>query len=578
MILLDAALPPTLPDLAARLTGADVQTWTFDDTPTRRAAEAAFAARGVRARCHSAYKPLLCAFRDGEIDTNGLAEADITYPRHADADARRFLLESYPLAALFSDVRFTFSEGAETDALPAYDLRLRYHSGRQVTAKVLAPNRAHLDYSGNRALSPCGWLVVDGQASPLETDYEQVFHQTMQALARADWGSEPFFQELNIAVTLPARDEPLGHGDEALSLAEALHEDLYFSALEYFGTLSGREAGDRQLQPGQIVPEIRRGPQPSVQVQTRPYDRSPAPDHRQDLETAGRPLSPAQICAELATLGGTPFAAQSVAGRRIEAICVKGTDRGVIISAGQHANETTAPVGTLRAARRLLAREGAHFTLCPLENPDGYALHQRLIRDNPRHMHHAARYTALGDDLEYRAGPALFEQEIRRAAETHVPAMLHLNFHGYPAHEWTRPLSGYIPRGFATWTIPKGFFLIMRHHPGWDVPARRLMADVTMRLDDVPGLRAANDAQIALFEQHAGPSGFEVLNGFPVLIAADDRHRVPMTLITEYPDETIYGDAFRAGHTAQMAAVIAAYEALQHMPARLLPMNAGAAV
>ncbi|MDO5642622.1 MAG: M14 family zinc carboxypeptidase [Paracoccus sp. (in: a-proteobacteria)] len=578
MILFEQAFAATLPDLAARLTGAQVQTWTFDDVPTRRAAEAAFAARGLRAQCHSAYKPLVCAFRDGVIDTEGLAGVDITYPRHPHADPRRFLLESYPLAAMFPDVAFTFLEGAETDALPAYDLRLRYHSGQLVTAQVLAPNRAHPDYSGNLALSPCGWLVADGQASPLMTDYEQLFHQTMQALARADWGTEPFFQELNIAVTLPARDEDLGYSDEALSLAEALHEDLYFSALEFFGALSGREAGDRLLQPGQIVPEIRRGPRPGVRVQTRPYDRSPAPDHRQDLETASRPLSPAQIAAELAALGGTPFAARSVAGRRIKAISVRGGDRGVIISAGQHANETTAPVGTLRAARRLLARAGAHFTLCPLENPDGYALHQRLIRDNPRHMHHAARYTALGDDMEYRAGPALFEQEIRHAAEAHVPALLHLNLHGYPAHEWTRPLSGYVPRGFATWTIPKGFFLIMRHHPGWDVPARRLMADVTTRLDDVPGLRAANDAQIALYEQHAGPSGFEILNGFPVLIAPDDRHRVPMTLITEYPDETIYDDAFRAGHRAQMAAVIAAYEALQSLPAGLLPTNTRPAV
>ena len=38
-------------------------------------------------------------------------------------------------------------------------------------------------------------------------------------------------------------------------------------------------------------------------------------------------------------------------------------------------------------------------------------------------------------------------------------AQLHLNLHGYPAHEWTRPFTGYLPRGFELWTIPKGFFL-----------------------------------------------------------------------------------------------------------------------
>ena len=131
--------------------------------------------------------------------------------------------------------------------------------------------------------------------------------------------------------------------------------------------------------------------------------------------------------------------------------------------------------GTLRAAQRLAARPGSHFAFCPLENPDGYALHQRLIRTNPRHMHHAARYTALGDDLEYRTGAELHEKAIRLEAEARLPALLHLNFHGYPAHEWTRPLSGYVPRGFEVWTIPKGFFLVMRHGEGWDKPARALM-------------------------------------------------------------------------------------------------------
>ena len=33
---------------------------------------------------------------------------------------------------------------------------------------------------------------------------------------------------------------------------------------------------------------------------------------------------------------------------------------------------------------------------------------------------------------------------------------------------------------------------------------------------------------------------------------------VPVTLITEYPDETIYGDAFRLAHTTQMNTVLAA--------------------
>lgn len=44
-----------------------------------------------------------------------------------------------------------------------------------------------------------------------------------------------------------------------------------------------------------------------------------------------------------------------------------------------------------------------------------------------------------------------------------------------------------------------------------------------------------------------------------------------MELITEDPDETVYDDAFRAGHTAQMAAVLSAYEALQNLDEGLFP-------
>lgn len=570
MILFEKSFTPTLRALGETLSAATVETWTFDDTPTRRAAEAAFAARGIKARCHSAYKPLVVAFRE-EIDTDGLVRARILWPRHPQAGARRFLLESYPLSAMLPDVAVEFVEGAESEALPAYTVQLTYADGRETELSVAAPNRVHQDYARNTVLSPCGWLVVDGRAQALDTDYEQLFHQTMAALGAAKWDKEPFFQELLISATLPIIDEDLGVGDEVMSLREALHEDFYFSALEFFGLLAGRPVGYRNLQPGQIVPDIRFGETPSVRVELRSYDATSTADHMQELETAGRALSQVQIAAELAKIPGQTFDARSVAGREITAVLHPGTDRGVIISAGQHANETTAPVGTLRAAQRLAAQPGAHFTLCPLENPDGYALHQRLIAANPRHMHHAARYTALGDDLEYRTGIELYEQAIRREAEARVPAMLHLNFHGYPAHEWTRPLSGYVPRGFEVWTIPKGFFLVMRHAEGWDKAARALMSDVTSRLNDVPGLRAFNEAQIALFERHAGETGFEILNGFPVSISQDARHRLPMTLITEYPDETIEGDAFRAGHEAQMATVLAAYEAFQRLPESMFP-------
>ena len=169
--------------------------------------------------------------------------------------------------------------------------------------------------------------------------------------------------------------------------------------------------------------------------------------------------------AELASLGGERFAARSWQGRDVPAAHFPGSGPGLVVTAGQHADETSGVVGALRAARALAGR-GVRFATVPLENPDGYALHRRLCRVHPGHMHHAARYMALGDDLQAREAEPRFEAHARREALRRANAVLHVSLHGYPAGEWTRPFTGYVPRGFEAWSIPRGFFLIPSHRPG----------------------------------------------------------------------------------------------------------------
>ena len=576
------SLPRTIDILISDLStpahqGWGIEAWVFNDAPTRRAAEAAFAKHGIKAQIRSAYKPLLHFFLE-EIDIAAQSYTDIrvTYPRNDAAADNRFLLETYPLAALVGDANITFIAGTRTDGV--YDVSLTQADGTTTTHEVFAPNRLHQDVINETHLSPTGWLRMtdsDGTVirdAQIDTDYETLFAQTMQAIAAHDWGStEPYFDELNITVELPGQDHVIAHGHEEISLHEALHEDFYFALLELFQVKSGRPLGDRGLQPGQIVPEIKTGTdQLTVTVENRPLVTSEITGPRQNLDTATDPLTSAQIAEELGKIDGEIFSAQSRSGRIINARYRTGSDIPIMISGGQHPNEITGPSGALRGAQKLALRDGAHFTISPLENPDGYALHQRLIVDNPRHMHHAARYTALGDDLEYRTAAnnkPLLEKEIRQKAQDISKAQLHVNLHGYPSHEWTRPLSGYVPRGFGMWTLPKGFFLIMRHHEAWTDHAMAFIDLVTKHLATVPGLLDFNNAQIDLYRTHAGDTGFDVINGFPCMISIDDRHDVPLTLITEYPDETIYGDAFIAGHTAQMETVVAAYDAHQKLMA-----------
>lgn len=559
----------TLDALVARFASAGnakIEAWLFDDEKSRRRAEEKLAARGVTALFRSAYKPLLHFFLE-EMDLAELAHLHIVYPVHEACPRNRFLLEAYPLAGLVGEASVTFEAASEDGFF--YRVTWTHRDGSGETRKVFAPNRVHTDFVGETLLSPTGWLSIDGGAGErLETDYEALFSSAMNAVAGHDWGTtEPYFGELNIAVEFPAEDRRLPLGEEVVSLREALHEEFYFSLLEVFQKKSGRPLGDRGLQPGQIVPEIRLADKaPSVRVEVRPlFAEEISADDQQPLATAEAPVSVEQVRKELAAIEGVAFEARSRAGRAVEARYRKGGDKPIMISGGQHPNETTGIVGALRAAQALAARPNAHFTVSPLENPDGYQIHWRLRANNPLHMHHAARYTALGDDLEYRSGERLFEKAIRIEAERLSGAKLHVNLHGYPSHEWTRPLSGYVPRSFAMWTLPKGFFLVMRHHAGWTEQAEMLVDRVSRHLAAIPGLVDYNNAQIRLFETHAGETGFRIVNGFPCLISVDDRHNVPLTLITEYPDETIYGRGFIDGHTAQMETVFAAYDAIQEI-------------
>lgn len=548
--------------------GAVVEGWLFEGVEARRAAQARLEQAGVKARFRSAYKPLLHYFLE-EVDRDGLVSVVVGYPLHDNAQAKRFTLEAYPLVALLDGVRVTMQPGA---ADLHYDVSLTYADGRKVDTRVYAPNQVGHAPDGTPELSPTGWLRVRDADGVVQTDaaqateYQLLFRSILDTVRNHAWGAhEPYFDRLEIRVDLPGIDFALPVDEEIVSTFEALHEDIYFSLLEHFQQHSGRPSGDRGLQPGQIIPDIRRQDGAArVQISVEPFAPvapvAPALPAG-PLAQAREPLSAAQIAGCMAAFGGDTFQAVSRQGRPVLGTYVRGPGPAVFISGAQHANETSGVVGALRAAQTLAAQGDAHFALIASENPDGYALFNRLREQHPRHMLHASRYSALGDDIAYRERAPFFEREGRHQAHAISGAQLHINLHGYPAHEWTRPLSGYLPRHFELWTIPKGFFLVLRHHPGWGERARRLIEGVTARLArNVAGLVEFNARQLDLFHAHALETGFDIMNGIPVQITETDREELPMALISEFPDETVYGDRFVFAHTVQMETVLAATE------------------
>lgn len=564
--------------------GYYIEAWVFGDLESRLAAEKVFFSNGVKAKFRCSYKPLVHFFlEDSRVIKHHTDSIEVTYPLHKSASPSRFLLEAYPLTALLDDQTVTFSPNSNTN--DHYQVTYRLKTGERVTSQVFAPNRIGKSMTGETVLSPTGWLKIttpEGKtikSEQLTTDYENLFTYTLAAIDAFNWPtSPPYFEELNLSVTLPWQDKTLPYKHERVSFCETLHEDFYFSLQEWTKKMAGKKPDDREVRIGQIVPEVRymAGDFLSVTVEDRPYlkqhECAKSQEQEQELKQAKSPLSIPQIEKELLKVTGAEITAFSITGHKITARYQIGSDKPVMISAGQHANETTGVVGALRAAHKLTKQAKSHFTISPLENPDGYALHQRLIRQNPYHMHHAARYTALGDDFEYRSHNPLYEKNIRHKAQSLSKANLHINLHGYPSHEWTRPLSGYVPQSFENWTLPKGFFLILRHcaTTAWTAYAERFINLVTQQLSTIPKLIEFNQQQLTFYKTYVEEKEFRVINQIPCLIVPCETTDMPLQLITEYPDETIHDQYFIDGHDIQEAAVLIAYDAYQQLPLPLL--------
>ncbi len=557
-VLLDITLPRSLDLLleqAARERPERLEAWVFEDEAARRGAERALAELGIAARIRSAYKPLLHAWLEGELALPaGWRRLLITV---APAVLQRLKVEAYPLAALLGEGELGF----ETDAALAPTEARVSVDGRPPLA-VFVPMDQRLAPQAWRRSWRASQLIED--AALAGCDYRAAYEAAMAAVAGHHWGeTEPYFEQLRIEVEIGGIERALPYGEELISTREALHEDSYFAVLEWFQRRAGRPQGDRTLRPGQIIPDIRAATgRTRVRVvlgapaaQTQPSD----PLLVDDLATQDSPLSPEAVAAWLAPLQGERFGCLSHQGRPVTGLHRRGAKPGIVISAGQHANESSGVVGALRATQILQQQDQAHYALVALENPDGAALHQALIRSNPRHMHHAARYTALGDDLEARGGaasPALGEKAARQQAIARTGAGLHFSLHGYPAHEWTRPFAGYLPPGFEDWALPRGFFLILRRHPGRD--GRVFLEALSAGLAQDPALAALNARQQRLWRAHwvDADTAPLLLNGIPCLIQDDSRSTVPFTLITEFPDETVYGEAFVLAQRTQMRTVL----------------------
>jgi hypothetical protein len=131
-----------------------------------------------------------------------------------------------------------------------------------------------------------GGIVIehagDQLVYPVETDLERFWRFWQQealpkVIATIEQGGsvkperQPFFGELFVEATVSESNDALGVREENESAAEALHEDIYFNALDALELLGTRRGGEKTSAPGAVVPlvRIRPGVTPHARVRLR---------------------------------------------------------------------------------------------------------------------------------------------------------------------------------------------------------------------------------------------------------------------------------------------------------------------
>ncbi len=234
----------------------------------------------------------------------------------------------------------------------------------------------------------------------------------------------------------------------------------------------------------------------------------------------------------------------------------------VLISARQHANEpTSTPANFLWLQHQLDSPlfRCFNFIFHPLENPDGAKLYSALRQMVSHHMHHAARYTSLGSDIESTPainGSLIAERQLHEEAKQRWSPLIHLNNHGYPAHEWTRPHSGYVPAHFEDWSLPFGYLAILIAEPKVEPLLYQSQQQIVKRLA-ATGLVPYTHAQVKRNLRYRSKTDlpFTFAGDLPFLLRArSNQEKIPtfnagktwLTLISEVPDESVDGELWHS--------------------------------
>ena len=195
----------------------------------------------------------------------------------------RWLHELYPADEIFArDLGIptsAFRLEIADEAKAIYEVEARDAGGRVVYAGAFSPKFVEREYlekfpGWSRVEVTTGWIAarVNGQVvvdARIETDPERFWdHYQAKVLPRiyddvmkvtggkptAD--KQPFFRDLDIEVSMSEPDEAIRVDEELVSSLEALHEDLYFVTLDFFGAMGRTITKNRLNAPGKVFPIV----------------------------------------------------------------------------------------------------------------------------------------------------------------------------------------------------------------------------------------------------------------------------------------------------------------------------------
>ena len=236
--------------------------------------------------------------------------------------------------------------------------------------------------------------------------------------------SEPYFERLDIRVDLPGIEQPLPVGHECISSHEALHEDIYFSLARDlpapFGPRAGRPPAAAGADRARRARQRRRAPvahrlaASSVGRTESAGDDGPSrPTPLEQLDTAP---DAGRVASETGAAARPPLRRVEPPGPR-RARRVPARLRAPPCSSAAASTPTKPRAWWAHCARPGPCRSKPTRTspCCRSKTRRLCACSASCAAQHPHHMHHAARYSALGDDIEYREQPPLYERGCARA-------------------------------------------------------------------------------------------------------------------------------------------------------------------